>query len=127
MKGLVGIRGAAQADGDTPEAIDGATRAILEAIVDRNRIDPRQVVATWFTQTPDLTTVYPAASARRMGWEHVPMMCAQEASVDGALPRTIRALVFAEIDEGRDVRHAYLGAARSLRPDLNEREGRVER
>lgn len=123
MSGLVGIRGAIQASADTEEAIDGATRELLGAIVERNGLDAGSLVAAWFTQTEDLTAVYPAASARRMGWESVPMMCAREAGVDGQLPRTIRTLVLAASGAGpASVRHVYLGSAAALRPDLTGEE-----
>lgn len=116
MTGWIAIRGAVQAEADTPEAIDAATRVLLEAIVGANGIDPASIAAAWFTQTSDLAAVYPAESARRIGWVAVPMLCAQEADVDGALPRTIRTMILAAAD-GRP-RHVYLGAARVLRPDL---------
>lgn len=120
MTTIVGIRGAVQAEADTAQAIDLATRELLEAIVGRNRLEMASIAAAWFTQTPDLTAVYPAASARGIGWGGVPMMCAQEAAVDGALPRTIRALVVARLDGDRPVRHVYLGETTTLRPDLDQ-------
>lgn len=119
MTGLVAIRGAVQAEADTVEAIDAATRELLESIVEANAIDAASIVAAWFTQTSDLAAVYPAESARRIGWEAVPMLCAQEADVDGALPRTIRTLILVPADDRRP-RHVYLGRARVLRPDLHD-------
>lgn len=119
MTGWIAIRGAVQAEADTPEAIDAATRELLEAIVEANGIDPASIAAAWFTQTTDLAAVYPAESARRIGWIEVPMLCAQEAEVDGALPRTIRTLILVPPADGRP-RHVYLGAARVLRPDLGD-------
>lgn len=127
MTGVAAIRGAVQAGADTAAAIESATRELLEAILERNRLDPAGLVAVWFTQTPDLTAMYPAEAARRMGWTTVPLLCAQEAAVADALPRTIRAMVLASAAEGHP-RHVYLGAARVLRPDLVEGdpEGTVE-
>lgn len=119
MTGLVAIRGAVQAVADTAAAIDAATRELLEAIVDANGLEPATIAAAWFTQTPDLTVVYPAASARRIGWVAVPMLCAQEAAVAGALPRTIRTMILVPAGDDRP-RHVYLGAARVLRPDLGD-------
>lgn len=118
MNGLVAIRGAAQAEANTAAAIDATTRELLEAIVEANGIEAASIAAAWFTQTPDLTAVYPAESARRMGWVAVPMLCAQEAHVDGALPRTIRTMILVPADARP--RHVYLGPARVLRPDLSD-------
>lgn len=127
MSRPVAIRGAVQAEADTAAAIEAATRSLLEAIVARNGIEASAIVAAWFTQTPDLGAIYPAAAARRMGWDRVPMLCAQEAAVDAALPRTVRAMLLVELGDGRRPRHAYLGAARALRPDLDDEERGAER
>lgn len=125
MTGIVAIRGAVQAEADTPEAIDAATRELLEALLEANAIDAGAVAAAWFTQTSDLTAVYPAESARRIGWDAVPMLCAQEAGVAGALPRTIRTMIL--VPPGGDrPRHVYLGAARVLRPDLGDDDEGVD-
>ena len=116
-----GIRGAVQASADTSAEIDASTRGLLREMVERNGIDPRDVVAIWFTQTPDLTAAHAASSARALGWRHVPLLGAQEAPVDGQMPRVVRALMIAELDvDSKSVRHVYLGATRELREDLNE-------
>lgn len=119
MTAVFCIRGAIQAEEDTVAAIDAATRELLEAIVERNRLDVDALVAVWFTQTADLKAEYPAASARRIGWSGVPMLCAQEAAIEEKLPRTIRTLVMASrAPDSGPVHHVYLGAAATLRPDL---------
>jgi chorismate mutase len=116
-----GIRGAVQAPADTPDAIDASTRELLREMVDQNGIDPGDVVAIWFTQTPDLTAAHAASSARALGWRHVPLLGAQEAPVGGQMPRVVRALMIAELAvDLTSVRHVYLGATRGLRDDLNE-------
>ncbi len=119
MSALRGIRGAVQAPEDTAAAIDAATRELLRAMVERHGIDPATVAAIWFTQTPDLTAAHAAAAARALGWRHVPLLGAQESSVDGQMPRVVRALMLAPVPDGRSVRHAYLGAAQGLREDLS--------
>lgn len=121
MTPLRGIRGAVQAPADTAEAIDAATRELLLAMVERNRIDPSTIVAAWFTQTADLTAAPAPAAARALGWRHVPLLGAQEASVPGDMPRVVRVLVLAPpAAEPAAVHHVYLGETQSLRPDLHE-------
>jgi chorismate mutase len=121
MSPLRGIRGAVQAPADSPEAIDASTRALLREMVDRNRVVAEDVVAIWFTQTPDLTAAHAATSARGLGWRHIPLLGAQEAAVGGQMPRVVRALMIAELDVNpTSVRHVYLGVTRELREDLNE-------
>jgi len=49
----------------------------------------------------------------------VPLLCAAEIDVEGALPRVIRVMAHAETDRPRsDVRHIYLRGAEVLRRDL---------
>ena len=116
-----GIRGAVQAPADTPAEIDASTRELLRQMVERNGIDPVDVIAIWFTQTPDLRAAHAASSARALGWTHVPLLGAQEAPVEGQMPRVVRALMIAELDANpKSVRHVYLGTTRELREDLNE-------
>ncbi|HJU86268.1 MAG TPA: chorismate mutase [Gemmatimonadota bacterium] len=121
MSPLRGIRGAVQAAIDTPGAIDAATRELLREMVARNDVAPEGLLAIWFTQTPDLTAAHAAASARALGWRHVPLLGGQEAPVAGQLERVVRALMIADLDVNHGaVRHVYLGATRELRGDLNE-------
>lgn len=117
---LRGIRGAVQVPSDTAEAIRAATGELLTAMVERNGLDAASVVAIWFTQTPDLTAAHAPAGARDLGWVHVPLLGAQEAPVPGGLPRVVRVLVLAPLPDGRsEIQHVYLGAAKTLRPDLH--------
>ena len=121
MSPLRGIRGAVQPPTDSSDAIDASTRSLLREMVGRNGISADDVVAIWFTQTPDLTAVHAATSARKLGWHHVPLLGAQEAPVGGQMPRVVRALIIAELGlNPTSVRHVYMGATRELREDLNE-------
>ena len=73
-----------------------------------------------FTATPDLHSEFPALAARQLGIGDVPLICAQELDIDGAMPRVIRVMVHAR--ERRcprsEVRHVYLRGAAALRRDL---------
>ncbi len=119
-----GVRGATVAATDTPEAIRDATRELLQRLVELNGIQPDDVASIFFTCTPDLTTEYPAITARQMGWVETPLMCGQEMNVTGSLPRCIRVLVHWNTElEQRQIRHAYLRAAVALRPDITAANG----
>lgn len=112
------IRGAITADENTAEAITTATREMLREIEQRNNIVAADVISAFFSLTPDLTATFPARAARSIGWHSVPMLDTVEVNVPGSLPKTIRVLL--HVDMQRDVRHAYLGGAVALRPDLEE-------
>lgn len=112
---LKGVRGAATVAANTSEQIVAATKAMLEEIIALNNLSPTQIVSALFTLTPDLNAAFPAAAAREMGWTDVPMMCAQEIPVPGALRRVVRVLIHAEVVG--PVHHVYHGGAAALRPD----------
>jgi chorismate mutase len=114
-----GIRGAITVANNEPTEILTATRQLLEAIQSCNpELQPEDIASIFFTVTKDLNAVYPAKAARDMGWIEVPMLCACEIPVPNGLPKCIRVLIHWNTDiPQRDVQHAYLGEAVSLRPD----------
>jgi chorismate mutase len=115
-----GVRGATVASRDEPEAILSAARELLAALLKANPLmQVEDLASALFTVTGDLTAVHPAKAARQLGWEQVPLMCALEIPVPESLPHCIRVLLHWNTDLPQSaVRHVYLGAAASLRPDL---------
>jgi chorismate mutase len=49
----------------------------------------------------------------------VPLLCAREIPVPGALPRVIRVLIHCNVRDGHEAEHVYLGDAQKLRQDLH--------
>jgi chorismate mutase len=120
-----GLRGAAPVRANTKAAIASATRRLLRRLVQVNRIDLHEVAGVILTATPDLTADFPATVARAEGWNGVPLLCAQEIGVPGAMARLVRALVFVNTTRAqREMRHVYIGAAARLRPDLAGKRSR---
>lgn len=116
---LHALRGAISVDRNTSEAILGATEWLMREILKRNELVPEDVVSCIFTATEDLDAEFPAVAARRMGFEHVPLMCAREVPVPGSMPRVIRVLMHYYAADTHRARHVYLGDARQLRTDLD--------
>lgn len=113
------IRGAITVDGNDRGAILDATGELVGALMDRNALEVDHLVSAIFTMTDDLDAVFPAEAARQKGWGQVPLLCAREIAVPGALARCIRILVHAQSDRPRsDIQHVYLREAIKLRPDL---------
>lgn len=113
-----GIRGAITVEQDTAEAILAATRELLAAIAEANRIRPEDIASVLFTTTPDLSAEFPARAARELGWTDVPLLGAIEMPVPGSLPRCIRVLVHVNTrTPASRIKHIYLRQARRLRPD----------
>jgi chorismate mutase len=117
---LRAVRGAITVDADTPEDIRAATTELMTAILERNALDVPEMVSILFTLTPDLRAEFPAVAAREMGLSAVPLLCAGEIDVPGAMPRCIRVMVHCYMPPQRPVRHVYLREARQLRTDLPE-------
>jgi len=113
-----GVRGATQADADTPEAIHRATRELLQALIAANGIEEADVASAIFTLTPDLTSAYPAAAARQIGWQEAALLGAVEMAPPGTPPHCIRILIHWNTRlPQQEIRHIYLRGAESLRPD----------
>jgi chorismate mutase len=113
------IRGAIQVDADERQEVLDATTELLTAVLERNALVPDDLISVVFTATPDLRSEFPAYAARQMGITDVPLLCASEIDVPGAMPRVLRLLAHVETDLSRhDIRHVYLRGAATLRTDL---------
>lgn len=115
---LFALRGAVTAQRNDAGEILARTDELMRAIMDRNRLGADALVSCIFTVTPDLDAEFPARAARELGLGSVPLLCAREIDVPGAMPRVIRVLVHCYADEAHQPRHVYLGEAQSLREDL---------
>lgn len=116
--GWCGIRGATSVATNDQAAILKATRELLDAMCAENDIRIEKIISVIFTVTSDLNAAYPAQAAREIGWHQTPLICAADMDVPGSLPRCVRVLMHVNGDRTQDeIRHVYLGEARSLRPD----------
>ncbi|MGN9910223.1 chorismate mutase [Phytohabitans sp. LJ34] len=119
MSSVRAIRGAIQVDRDDPAAIDAGTRLLVAEVIGRNGLAAGDIISVLFTMTPDLVSRFPAAAARGLGLADVPLLCAVEIAVPGAMRRVIRLLAHVHTDRSpSDVEHVYLRGATRLRPDL---------
>lgn len=119
MTSCRGIRGATTVPENSAEAILEATRELLEHVIRENGLREQDVASVTFSATADLDAVYPAVAARQLGWNSTPLLCVQEMSVVGSLPRCIRILVHWNTNLPKEeIHHVYLHEAWTLRPDL---------
>ena len=116
---LWAVRGATQAGENSEEAILDATEELMRALLERNDLQPERIVSCIFTSTDDLDADFPAVAARRLGLDSVPLLCAREIEVPGAMERVIRVMVHYYAPADHQPGHAYMGAARALRSDLH--------
>ena len=115
-----GVRGATTVEADDAALIHAAARELMEEILRRNQIaDFEDVISAVFTTTVDLVSAFPAEAARAIGMNQVPLLCATEIPVAGAMPRCIRVLLHINSDRTpKEIEHVYLREAQKLRPDL---------
>lgn len=113
------VRGAIQIDANDRSHILDGTTALVTEVLQRNEIDPADLISIVFTATPDLNAEFPAYAARLLGLTDVPLLCTTEIAVPGSMPRVLR--LMAHVESGRSraqMRHVYLGGAAALRTDL---------
>ncbi|MDI1461165.1 chorismate mutase [Catellatospora sp. KI3] len=113
------VRGATQLEVDEREHLLERVAELVKAVLHANDLSDEDFVSAIFTATPDIHSEFPAYAARLMGMADVPLICAQELDIAGAMPRVIRLMAHVETDLARDqVTHVYLHGAATLRRDL---------
>ena len=114
MERLYAVRGATTAAHDTREEVVETTQLLLKELLARNDITPERIVSIFFTATSDITSEFPAAAARLMGLNGIPLLCARELDVSSSLAtqRCIRVLLHFYGD--RPPAPVYLGETEHL-------------
>jgi chorismate mutase len=115
---LWAVRGATKAPSNNSDTIVEATEELMRELMARNDLSVDQMVSCIFTSTHDLNAEFPAVAARNLGLDSVPLLCAQEIDVPGAMKSVVRTLVHYYGPPDHTPTHAYLGEAQELRSDL---------
>src|SRR5918996_4566248 len=106
------LRGAITLEADTKDQVIERTARLLQTMLERNGIEKGDLVSIIFTATGDVRSEFPAAAARSIGISDVPLLCARELDVDGAIGLCIRVLVHLYTEkEPSALRHVYLEGA----------------
>jgi chorismate mutase len=113
------LRGATAVDADTAEQVTERVTELLESLLERNSVARDDLISILFTATPDVRSMFPATAARALGLGDVPLLCAREIDVQGAMPRVLRVLLHLHTERSRDeLHHLYLRGTSQLRDDL---------
>jgi chorismate mutase len=113
---LRGIRGATRLERDDEREMEQAVAELAAAMLQVNDLSEEAVVSVILTSTPDLTSAFPARAMRLMGWDDIPLLCAQEIDVAGSMSRVVRVLIHVEADIARSqIEHVYLRGTEGLR------------
>ena len=114
------IRGATRLEADDLDEMREAVTELVTAMLERNGVEPDQIISALLTSTPDLVCGFPATAMRSMGFSDVPLMCASEIAVEGALTRVVRVMLHVESELPRgEIKHIFQRGAQVLREDLN--------
>jgi len=115
------LRGATTVESDEAEHVGERTRTLVQTMLDRNGVQHDDLISVLFTATDDIHSVFPATAARSLGLADVPLICARELDVVGAMPLCIRVMMHCTTTRSRrELHHVYLENAVALRHDLPE-------
>lgn len=127
MTSLKAFRGATQLSADSKAEMKEAVVELVKEVMAANSLGNDDLISILLTATPDLHSDFPAAGVRDLGLVDLPLICAQELDIEGALPRTIRILIHANSSLSRsEITHKYLRGAAVLRPDLAQKPNGLE-
>lgn len=121
---IQGIRGATTIKSDNIEEVESKTKRLLSEIIESNNLATNEIIYILFTATDDIKSAYPAAAARKMGLDNIPLLCCQEMHVDNSLDNCIRVLMLVQRPQETEVLHVYQEKAVQLRPDLISKQKR---
>lgn len=111
-----GIRGAVRVASNTSQDILKASEELLIDIIRANDLKIEDAAAIIFTLTPDLNAEFPARAARRLGWNEIPLLCAQEIDTPHGLSSTLRILIMYNTEKKPgEINHVYLKGTEVLR------------
>src|SRR5580698_534061 len=114
-----GLRGATTVDMDSVEQVTERSQELILRLMERNHLVEDDIVSALFTTTADVTSIFPATAIREIGFGAVPLLCAAEIAVPGAMPLCIRVLLHVNTTRTKDeIHHVYLHGAQGLRDDL---------
>ena len=115
------LRGATTLEADSRQQVIERTAVLIKTMMERNQVAHADLIGIVFTATDDIRSEFPAAAAREIGISDVPLLCARELDVDGAVERCIRVLMHLYTEtEPAALRHVYLEGAKPLRTDLHQ-------
>ncbi len=113
------IRGATQLRMDDQDEMAAAVIELLAELFEKNGLVKEDLISILFTSTPDLICDFPAAAARKLDLGDIPLICAQEIQVPGALPLVVRVMIHAYSERSHgEIKHIYKRGAEVLRRDI---------
>lgn len=113
------LRGATRVDADTREQVTERVQTLVTTMLERYGVDHDDLISIVFTATDDIHSMFPAEAARGLGLADVPLLCAQELTIDAKPSHCIRVLIHLNTERSRaELRPVLLEGTEVLRDDL---------
>ena len=115
---VAAIRGATTSSGNTLEDIENSVVELIDALILRNSLDPKNILSITFTVTRDLDVCFPASIARkRFGFDSVAFLDCQQMYIPNDVDFCIRLMALVVLPTSSTINHPYLRGASNLRTD----------
>ena len=115
---ITAIRGATTSSGNTFEEIENSVVELINELILRNCLEPKNFLSITFSDTKDLDACFPASIARKcFGLDSVAFLDCQQMYVPNDVDFCIRLLALVIFPTGSTINHPYLRGASNLRSD----------
>ena len=115
---VTAIRGATTSSGNTLKDIENSVVELIDELILRNSLDPKNILSITFTTTKDLDVCFPASIARKhFGLDSVAFLDCQQMYLPNDVDFCIRLMALVILPTGSSINHPYLRGASNLRTD----------
>ena len=118
IESITAIRGATTSSGNTVKEIENSVVELIDELISRNCLDPKNILSITFSVTKDLDACFPASTARKcFGLNSVAFLDCQQMYVPNDVDFCIRLLALVIFPTVSTINHPYLRGASNLRTD----------
>ena len=115
---ITAIRGATTSNGNTFKDIENSVVELIDELILRNSLNPKNILSITFTATKDLDACFPASIARKhFGFDSVALLDCQQMYLPNDVNFCIRLMALVILPTGSSINHPYLRGASNLRTD----------
>ena len=117
-KNLIAIRGATTASENTSKEIENSVIELIDELILRNSLEPKNILSITFTVTKDIDACFPASIARKhFGLNSVAFLDCQQMYLPNDVKFCIRLMALVILPTNSSINHPYLRGASNLRTD----------
>ena len=115
---ITAIRGATTSKANTIKEIENSVVELINELISRNSLDPKNILSITFTVSKDLDACFPASIARKcFGLDSVAFLDCQQMYVPNDVDFCIRLMALVISPSLTTINHPYLRGASNLRSD----------